>query len=287
MKNKILAFAILIISFATAHANEAPVKKGYAPVNGLKMYYEIHGSGGTPLILLHGAYSSIGSSFGALIPGLSKTRQVIAVDLQGHGRTGDANRDITYEGLADDVSAFLKHLNIDKADVFGFSMGAGVAFQLVNRHPQQVRKLVLTSGSYNTAGCYQEMWDMIPSITPEVFEGTPFKAEYDSLAPNKKDWPNLVAKLKKLDMTVFDWKAESVKNIKSPVLLIIADGDIVKPDHAVEMFKLLGGGIPADLKGQPASQLAILPGASHMNIMLQTTQLLAMVPAFLDAPVKK
>ncbi|WP_205508931.1 alpha/beta fold hydrolase [Longitalea arenae] len=262
-----------------------PAQHGYAPVNGLKMYYEIYGKG-EPLVLLHGAYSAIPSSFERLIPELSKTRQVIAVELQGHGRTADIDRPITYEQMADDVAAFLGQLKIKKADLFGYSMGGGVALQVSMRHPQLVRKLVLAAASYKTEGCYAEMWEMIPTLTPEMFENTPIKKEYDSLAP-RKEFAKLFAKVKKLDETKFDWGADKIKVIKSPMLLIIGDGDVVRPEHAVEMFRLAGGGVPADLKGLPNSQLAILPGTTHVTLIYQTNLLLAMVPPFLDAPMPK
>lgn len=262
-----------------------PVQHGYAPVNGLQMYYEIYGKG-EPLVLLHGAYSAIPSSFERLIPELSKTRQVIAVELQGHGRTVDIDRPITYEQMADDVAAFLRSLKKSNVDLFGYSMGSGVALQVSLRHPELVRKLVLAAPSYKSDGMYQELWDMIPTITPEMFDNTPIRKEYDSLAP-KKEFPRLVAKLKKLDETTFDWGAEKVKAIKSPMLIIIGDGDVVKPEHAVDMFRLAGGGVPADLKGLPNSQLAILPGTTHVTLIYQTNLLLAMVPPFLDAPMPK
>jgi pimeloyl-ACP methyl ester carboxylesterase len=269
-----------------AVVKKASVQTGYAPVNGLKMYYEIHGTG-KPLVLLHGAYSAIGSSFGKLIPELSKTRKVIAVELQGHGRTADIDRPITYEQMADDIAEFLKYLKIDSADLFGYSMGAGVALQVSIRHPQLARKLVLAAISYKSDGVYPELWELIPGMTPEMFEGSPIKIEYDSLAPNPKHFPMLMAKLKKLDETKYDWKAETIRGLKSPMLLIIGDGDIVMPEHAVEMFKLTGGGVPGDLKPMANSQLAILPGTTHITLVDKAGLLLEMIPPFLDAPVKR
>jgi pimeloyl-ACP methyl ester carboxylesterase len=278
-------------SFAQGHSSVGkttgikliPAQHGYAPVNGLKMYYEIYGKG-EPLVLLHGAYSAIPSSFERLIPELSKTRQVIAVELQGHGRTVDIDRPITYEQMADDVAAFLGFLKKSKVDFFGYSMGSGVALQVALRHPELVRKLVLAAPSFKSDGMYKELWDMIPSLTPEMFDNTPIKKEYDSLAP-KKEFPRLMAKLKKLDETTFDWGAEKVKALKTPMLIIIGDGDVVRPEHAVEMFRLAGGGVPADLKGLPNSQLAILPGTTHVTLIFQSQLLLAIVPPFLNAPV--
>lgn len=275
---------IILMIAASSMAQNENAKGNYAPVNGLKMYYEIHGTG-QPLVLLHGAYSAIGTSFGKLWPTLAKSRQVIAVELQGHGRTADIDRPITYEQMADDVAALLQYLKIDHADIFGYSMGGGVALQVSIRHPEVVRKLVVASASYNSEGVYPELWAMIPTITPEMFEGSPFKTEYDSLASNPKNWPALVAKLKKLDETVFDWKAETIKAIKAPTLLIIGDSDIVRPEHAVGMFRLLGGGVAGDLAGLPNSQLAVLPGTTHVGVVERADLLLAMIPPFLDAPM--
>lgn len=278
------AMGMILIIAMSAVAQDRHAKSGYAPVNGLKMYYEIHGIG-QPLVLLHGAYSAIGTSFGKLLPTLAKNRQVIAVELQGHGRTADINRPITYEQMADDVAALLRHLKIDRADIFGYSMGGGVALQISIRHPELVRKLVVASASYNSEGVYPEVWAMISTITPEIFEGSPFKSEYDSLAPNPQHWPKLVEKLKKLDETVFDWKAETIQSIKAPTLVIIGDSDIVRPEHAVQMFRLFGGGVAGDLAGLPNSQLAVLPGTHHVGVIECSDWLLTMIPPFLDAPM--
>jgi pimeloyl-ACP methyl ester carboxylesterase len=257
---------------------------GYAPANGLNMYYEIHGSG-PPLVLLHGAYMSINSAFGKMIPTLAKTRQVIGVDLQGHGRTADIDRPLSYEQMADDVAALLRHIGIDQADIFGYSMGGAAALQIGIRHPELVRKLIIASASYKSEGVYSEVFDMISTITPEIFAGSPYEAEYLQLSPHPENFPTLVEKLKQLDSEIQDWPAEDIQSIKSPTFLIIGDSDIVRPEHAVEMFRLLGGGVIGDFTGLPQSRLAILPGSTHVTVMEQTDLLLAMIPPFLDAPM--
>src|SRR3712207_6215021 len=170
----------------------------YAEVNGLNMYYEIHGTG-QPLVLLHGAYMTI-DAMGEVVPALAETQQVITVELQGHGRTADIDRPLSYEQMADDVAALLGHLGIERADVFGYSMGGAAALQVAIRHPEVVRKLVVASASYTSDGAHPELMEMIPSTTPEVFAGTPIEEEYLRLAPNPGDFPTLVAKLKRLDM---------------------------------------------------------------------------------------
>ena len=264
-------------------ANTAP-QTGYAPVNGLQMYYEIHGSGGVPIVLLHGAYMNTGA-MEFLLPGLASTRQIIATDLQGHGRTADVDRPLSYEQMADDVAALMAHLGIAQADVVGYSMGGGVALQLAVRHPELVRKIVAASAGYRLDGMYPEVIAGIAEITPEVFIGTPWYEEYyAAVAPNPEDFPTLVEKLKRLDAEEFDW-SEEIRGIAAPTLLVYGDADVVRPEHMVELFRLLGGGVNGDLAGLPASRLAVLPGTTHIGVMEQTDLLLAIIPRFLDAPI--
>ena len=261
-----------------------PTHTGYAPVNGLNMYYEIQGEG-SPLVLLHGAYGWVDSDE-PLLKGLAQTRQVIAVELQAHGRTADIDRPITYEHMADDVAALMGYLNIDRADIFGYSMGGAVAVQVALRHPERVRKLVCVSAGIASTGAYSEMYDMIETITPEVFAGSPMEEASLRLAPNPKSFPNLVEKLKVLDMTPFDWSAKIVQATLPPILIVIGDSDIVRPEHAVEMFRLFGGGVMGDLAGNPPSQFAILPNTNHMGMFLERADpLVALAVPFLDAPL--
>ena len=265
-----------------------PATGDYAEVNGLEMYYEVHGTG-RPLVVLHGAYMTIGA-MGPIVPGLAETRQVIAVELQGHGHTADVDRPITYEQMADDTAALLGHLGIDQADVFGYSMGGGVALQLGIRHPGLVRKLVPASASYTSDGMQPELHGMVPSITPEMFAGSPIEAAYLEVAPNPGDFPRLVEKLKRLDLTPFVWPAEDVRGIEAPTLIVVGDSDAIRLEHAVEMFRLLGGGVMGDLAGLPNSRLALLPGTAHFvppgsGILDRAEWLLAMIVEFLDAPL--
>ena len=262
-----------------------PPQTGYAPVNGLDLYYEIHGTG-EPLIVLHGAYQTIGS-MGPIVPALAASRQVIGVELQGHGHTADIDRPITYEGMADDVAALLRHLGIARADVFGFSMGSGAGLQLAIRHPGLVRKLVAASASYTHEGMHAELWEMIPSITPEMFAGTPIEEDYRQSAPRPENFPTLVAKLKQLDMTPFAW---DIRRIQAPTLYIVGDSDAIRLEHAVELFRLLGGGIMGDFAGPPKSQFAVLPGTTHFfppgsGLLDRVDWLVPMITTFLDAPM--
>ena len=253
----------------------------HAHINGLDMYYEIHGSG-QPLVLLHGALSAIGTSFGKLLSPLSATRQIIAVEQQAHGHTADIERPLTYEQMAGDTAALLRHLGIDHADFFGWSMGAGIALQLAIRHPEIVRKLVLASVTYNTNGLYPELLAGLENPNPEDLAGTPFYEEYHRIAPNPHDWPQLFAKVNQLDRAVQDWPPQAIQAIQSPTLLIIGDSDIIRPEHTIELFRLLGGGVPGDLTGLPRSQLAILPGTTHVALVDRAEWLVSMVTRFLD-----
>jgi pimeloyl-ACP methyl ester carboxylesterase len=255
----------------------------YASVNGLEMYYEIHGTG-EPLVLLHGAYMTI-DAMGEVVPSLAKTRRIIAVELQGHGRTADIDRPLSYEQMADDTAALLRHIGIEEADIFGYSMGGGIALQVTIRHPEVVRKLVLASVYYNNDGVYPEVLEAIETITPEAFVGTPWREEYARIAPNPEDFPTLVAKLKELDLTFVGWPSEDIQAIEAPALLIIGDSDVVRPEHAVEMFRLVGGGVAGDLAGLPSSRLAILPGTTHVGLVERTDLLVSMIGEFLDAPI--
>ena len=255
----------------------------YASVNGLEMYYEIHGTG-EPLVLLHGAYMTI-NAMGEVVPSLAKTRRIIAVELQGHGRTADIDRPLSYEQMADDTAALLRHIGIEEADIFGYSMGGGIALQVTIRHPEVVRKLVLASIYYNDDGVYPEVLEAIETITPEAFAGTPWREEYDRIAPNPEHFPTLVAKLKELDLTFVGWPPEDIQAIEAPALVIIGDSDVVRPEHAVEMFRLVGGGVAGDLAGLPSSRLAILPGTTHVGLVERSDLLVSMIGEFLDTPM--
>lgn len=259
-------------------------QSGYAAVNGLKMYYEIHGAGGAPLVLLHGAFSAIGTSFAALLPSLAATRQVIAFELQAHGRTADIDRPMSLEQLADDVAAALQELGVAQADLFGYSMGAGVALQVAVRHPQRVRKLVLASVTYHRGGFHPGLMEGLEQMQPEMMHGSPWHEEYLRIAPNPDGFAALFAKKTAMDRGIKDIPAEVIRQITAPTLLIVGDSDIIQPEHAVELFRLLGGGVVGDMAGLPRAQLAVLPGTTHVTLVAKSELLLAIVPPFLDAP---
>jgi pimeloyl-ACP methyl ester carboxylesterase len=267
------------------HSMTETTQGNYAPVNGLQMYYEVHGDG-PPLVLLHGAYSNIGTDFGKMLPDLAKTRKVIGVEQQAHGHTADIDRPLSYPQMADDTAALLQHLGIEQTDFFAYSFGSATALEIARRHPSLVRKLALFGGvSFHPDGVYPELLGMMDNFKPEFLVGTPWHDAYMRIAPRPEDFNTLVAKKIELDRGWKGWSAEEVQAIKAPVLIIVGDSDIVRPEHAAEMFRLLGGGVVGDLAGLPNSQLAILPGTTHVTIVDRTEYLVPMVKEFLDKPM--
>jgi len=258
------------------------VKQGYAPLDGIEMYYETHGTGSNPVVLIHGAFSGIGTSFGTVLPLLAETRQVIAVELDGHAHTAGSDRPIRVETLASDVVGLLTHLGIERADLFGYSLGAGVALQAAIDHPARVRKLVLASLGHTTEAMQPGMSEGMDMLQPEMLHGSPYHAEYVSLAPKQEEFPTLVERIKEFSRHTPVWSAEAIGGIEAPVMVVIGDSDIVRPEGAVDMFRLVGGGVNGDLAGLPASRLAILPGTSHSGVAARGAWLAPMVDEFLD-----
>jgi pimeloyl-ACP methyl ester carboxylesterase len=268
---------------ATRKRPGTPTESGYAPVNGLEMYYEVHGSG-QPLVLLHGNLSTIGTSFGKVLPKLAAARRVIAVEQQGHGHTADIERAFSIGQWAQDTTALLRHLGIEQADLFGYSSGGAVALEIALRSPALVRKLVWAGGtSYRRDGLYPELLAGSAAMQPEDLDGSPFQQAYARVAPHPENWHRLVAKTAELDRALEGWSSEDIASLKPPALLIIGDSDIVRPEHVVAMFRLLGGGVVGDLVGLPRSQLAVLPGTTHVTLPDRAEWLASMILAFLDA----
>jgi len=275
--------AIFCLIVVRSFSQTKPAQSGYAPVNGLKMYYEVYGEG-KPLVLLHGSFMSIDMTFSQLIPELSKTRKIIAVEFQGHGRTADTERPFSAENFADDVAGVLKFLKIDSADILGYSLGGEVAAQVAIRQPKMVRKLVIVSSAFKFEGWSPETRAVFPMITPEIFAKTPIKTEYDRLAPDTTHWSQFIKKMVQFVSTPFDF-TDKARSLKKPMLLIFGDSDGILPEHAAEMFRSAGGVRNGDMAGLPNSQLAIFPGTSHTGVIMRTGWLLSMIPPFLDAPV--
>jgi len=262
------------------------MKTGYAPVNGLKMYYEVHGSG-DPVVLLHGSFMTIPNNWTGWIGELSKTRKVIAVELQGHGRTADIKRDFSYENLADDVAVLLDHLKIPSADLIGYSMGGGVAMQVAIRHPEKVRKVVSVSSFFRHDGVVKEALDAFPKLTADAFNGSPIEAEYKRLSPTPNEFPNFVKRVVAIQLTPYDFGADSIKTTKAPFLFIHGDADGVRLDHIAEMFRLKGDEIHGDLRPRSESRLAVLPNTTHVTLMEKANAIIPMVNDFLDAKSQK
>ncbi|KAA8884064.1 alpha/beta hydrolase [Nocardia colli] len=262
----------------------------YADINGLHMYYELHGTPTEqpPLVLLHGALSGITTDFGQLIPELAKTRRIIAIEQQAHAHTADIDRPLRTPQMAEDTVALLHQLGVQRADILGYSMGAGVALQISLTHPELVRKQILAAGGLDAGAMHPGLMDGLAELKPEQLHGTPFHNDYLTNAPRPEDFPRLVAKVTEHDQNASPvFRVEAVRQIKAPTLTVIGDSDIVRPEHAVEMFRLFGGGIMGDTPaGLPNAQLAILPGTSHITLVHRPELLLPMIPAFLDAPVR-
>jgi len=283
LRTTLVAAALLVAGPALAEAQPAGAR---VEVNGMQVYYEVSGSG-DPLVVLHGAYMNI-PSMGAIIPKLAESHKVYAFEFQGHGRTTDIDRPITYPALADDAAAFMDAVGLQKADVFGYSMGAAAGLQLAIRHPEKVNKLVAASAAYDAQGWQPAFREFIPQMTVEMFVDMPVFAEaYRKLAANPDGFPELVRKLIALEKEPMAWEAE-VKALKTPVLIITGDADVATLEHSVALFRLLGGGGMGDM-GQPlpASRLAVLPATSHTAVIGQTDLLVAVIEPFLKGETPK
>jgi pimeloyl-ACP methyl ester carboxylesterase len=278
---KTTAFILTMLLPAVVSAQPKPTK-GYAPVNGLKMYYEVHGNG-DPVVLLHGSFMTISNNWTGWIGELAKTRKVIAVEMQGHGRTADIERAFSYENLADDVAALLDYLKIPSADLIGYSMGGGVAMQCAIRHPEKVRKVVIISAVFRHDGWVKEALDAFPQLTSEALKGSPLETEYKKLSPTPNDFPNFVKRAIAMDLKPYDFGADKLKATKAPMFFIHGDADGVRLEHISEMFRLKGGEIFGDMRPRSASRLAILPNTTHVTLMERMPVIVPMVNDFLDA----
>lgn len=264
-----------------------PSRTGYAPVNGLNLYYEIHGTG-HPLVLLHGGLGAT-EMLGEILPSLAAGRQVIAVDLPGHGRTGLGEGPLSFEGMADDIAGLLRHLKVEQADVMGYSLGGGAALRTAIQHPDLVRKLVIVAMVCRSDGWYPEVrvgQAQLGSAAAEMMKPSPIYAMYARIAPRPEDWPVFVTKVGDLLRKDYDWTGE-VAAIPAPTMLVFGDADAVRLPHVVEFYALLGGGqrdAGWDGSGTSKARLAILPGLTHYNIFSSPALRSTVIP-FLDAPM--
>jgi pimeloyl-ACP methyl ester carboxylesterase len=282
-RNPLRSIFLIAIMFAAFRSNSQQIKpsnSGYVPVNGIKVYYEVYGEG-KPIVLLHGAFMTIDMNWGQLIPELSKTRKVIAIELQGHGHTPFSDRKLSHVTLASDVAGVMDYLKIDSADVAGYSFGGAVAYQLAIQSPKRVTKLVIISATYKSSGWLPEITNAFKAMKPELFANTPMKAAYDAIAPDKTKWTKFLEQMIAYAGTPFNFGDSNISKIAAPVLIIAGDNDGLDKIELIKTYKLLGGAVVGDFGVMPKSQLAIVPSQGHVSLMKQTTTILTYLNGFL------
>jgi pimeloyl-ACP methyl ester carboxylesterase len=275
----IIAMLFLIVFKSNAQGSK-PSQTGYAPVNGIKVYYEIYGEG-KPIILLHGAFWNIEMNWGQLIPELSKTRKVIAIEMQGHGHTAFSERELSITTLASDVEKLMNYLKIDSADIAGFSMGGSVAYQFAVQSPKRLRKLVIISSTYKTNGWLPVVNGGFKDFKPDFFDNTPLKPAYDAVAPDKTKWRKFIEQMIAFAAVPFNVGDSNIAKITAPVLIISGDNDGLDKVELMKTYQLLGGGVSADLQPMPKSELAIVPSRAHVSLMMDTKTILGYLDGFL------
>ena len=257
------------------------VERGYVDAEGLEMYYEIHGAG-EPLVLLHGALMKA-EDMAPLVAAFAGDRRVIVIEQQAHGRTADVDRPLTYEQMAEDTAAALRRLGVERADFFGYSMGGNVALQIAVRHPELVRKLVVAAAPFRADGVHPISKQFAEMMSADLFPQEWVEA-YARVAKDPGGFPRLVSKVRDLELSFEGWPAEEIGTIEAPVMIIVGDSDVVRLEHAVEMFQLFGGGVHGDLAGLPQARLAVLPGTTHIGVMFRNDWLSSMIREFLESP---
>lgn len=281
-----LRMTLAAAALGAGAAMAQPAPEGMrATVNGMQIYYEVSGQG-DPMIVLHGSFMTI-PGMGDIVERLARTHRVYALELQGHGRSTDTDRAMTYHNLAGDVATFMEVAGIPRADVFGYSMGAVVGLRLAIDHPDKVDQLIAASTAYDLSGMQPEYNAMVPSMAPEMFIGTPMEDAWKQYAPNPDGFRPFVERMIALEHEPMAWEAD-VKALKAPVLLIAGDADVMTLEHTVAMFRLLGGGAMGDM-GQPlpASRLAVLPATSHTAVIGQAELLHQIIEPFLNGTAPK
>lgn len=274
---------IAILFFAVVQTNaqkSKPIAKGYAPVTGTKIYYEVYGKG-RPIVLLHGAFYSIDMNWSQLIPELSKTRKVIAIEFQGHGHSPYSERKLGNVSFANDVEQVMNYLKVDSADIVGYSMGGSVAYKFAIQSPKRVRKLVIISSTYKSSGWLPVVNGAFKDFKPEFFDNTPLKTAYEAIAPDKTKWRPFLEQMIVFADESFDFGDANIAKMTMPVLLISGDNDGLDKIELIKTYQLLGGGIAADMAPMPKSQLAIVPSQTHVGLMEQTKTILGYLNGFL------
>ncbi|SEP30492.1 Pimeloyl-ACP methyl ester carboxylesterase [Niastella yeongjuensis] len=248
-QNVLRSLVLIAIMFAASQSNgqqTRPSNSGYAPVDGLNVYYEVYGEG-RPIVLLHGAFFTIDMNWSQLIPELSKNRKVIAIELQGHGHTQFSERKLTFPALASDVEGVMDYLKIDSADVAGFSMGGSVAYQLATQSPKRIKKLVIISATYKSSGWLPEVTNGFKNLKPELFLNSPMKPAYDAVAPDKTKFTKFLEQMIAFAQTPFNIGDANIAKIAAPVLIISGDNDGLDKIELIKTYKLFGGDVSADL----------------------------------------
>jgi pimeloyl-ACP methyl ester carboxylesterase len=277
----VLLIAMLFFTVFKSNGQQLkPAASGYAPVNGYKVYYEVYGEG-RPIVLLHGAFFTIQMNWAQLIPELSKTRKVIAIELQGHGHTPLSDRKMSHAAFASDVEGVMDYLKIDSADVAGYSMGGSVAYKFAIQSPKRVRKLVIISSTYKSSGWLPVVNNGFKGLKPEFFNNTPIQAAYDAVAPDKTKWTKYLEQMFAFAGEPFDFGDANIAKLPMPVLLISGDNDGVDKVELMKTYQLLGGGVSADLQPMPKSHLAVVPSQSHVSLMMQTKTIAGYLDDFL------
>ncbi len=278
---KSLLIAIILTSASQSNAQQIkPTNSGYAPANGIKVYYEVYGDG-KPIVLLHGAYYTIELNWEQLIPELAKTRKVIAIELQGHGHTPFSDRKLSRTTLASDVEKVMDYLKIDSADVAGYSFGGQVAYQFAIQSPKRLRKLVIISSVHKSDGWVAGINDVFKQMKPEHFADSPLQTAYDAVAPDKTKWTKFLEQMIAAAGEPFNMGDDNIAKITAPVLIISGDNDGMDKIELAKTYKLLGGGVAAGLQPMPKSQLAIIPNQDHVSLMMQTKTIFDYLDSFL------
>ncbi|ASW76399.1 alpha/beta hydrolase [Chryseobacterium piperi] len=257
-----------------------PSNSGYVPVGNTKVYYEVYGEG-RPIVLLHGAFMTIDMNWGQLIPELSKTRKVIAIELQGHGHTPFSERKLSHVTLAKDVEKVMDYLKVESADVAGYSFGGTVAYQFAIQSPKRLKNLVIISSTYKSSGWLPQVNGAFKNMKPDLFDKSPMHAAYDAVAPDKTKWTPFLEQMMASAAEPVDLGDSNISKITAPVLIIAGDNDGLDKIELMKTYKLLGGGVSADLGPMPKSQLAIVPGQGHVSLIMQTATILSYLNNFL------
>ncbi|SPZ85484.1 alpha/beta fold hydrolase [Sphingobacterium multivorum] len=277
---KSLLYIIMMITVMQSYAQIKPSAQGLVHLKDSKVYYEVYGTG-KPIVLLHGAFMTISTNWSQLIPELSKNRKVIAIELQGHGHSPYSDRKFDHAILAADVAKVMDYLKIEHAAVLGYSYGGAVAYQFAIQYPKRLDELVIISATYKSKGWMPEINKAFQNMKPALFENSPMQQAYEAVAPDKTKWTKFLEQMISLAQQPYDLGDANIAKISSPVLLIAGDNDGLDKIELVKTYQLLGGEVVGDFGQMPKSQLAIIPGQSHVSLIGQTGSILGYLNSFL------